>query len=103
MYMFIVNSQSSKFTVHNFDLQYKGKGGLTNLMRKRLTSAPRRAINMWSKVADQKNSGREAILEQVLIKGPHHCFGIHTHAKCKMRTVVDVQEIQLQDTIQYIG
>jgi len=46
----------SKRPVHNFDLQYKGKGGLSNLMRKRLTSAPRRAINVWSKVADQKKA-----------------------------------------------
>ena len=57
--------------------QYKGKGGLTSLMRKRLTSAARCAIKMRSKEKDQKKAVK--LLEQDLINGPRHCFGIHSH------------------------
>jgi len=60
-----------------YAFQYKGKGGLTSLMRKRLTSAARCAIKMRSKEADQKKAVK--LLEQDLINGPRHCFGIHTH------------------------
>jgi len=60
-----------------YAFQYKGKGGLNSLMRKRLTSAARCAIKMRSKEADQKKAVK--LLEQDLINGPRHCFGIHTH------------------------
>ena len=64
---------------------YKGKGGLTALMRKKLTSAARCAIKMRSKDADQCKAVR--LLEQDLINGPCHCFGYHQNCSldfCKV-------------------
>ena len=55
--------------------QYKGKGGLTMKMRKRLTSAARCAIKMRSKEVDRKKAVK--LLEHDLRNGPYHCFGIH--------------------------
>ena len=54
---------------------YKGKGKLTESMRKRLTKAARCAIISRS---NEKNQ-REAIikLEKNLLNGPLHCFGYH--------------------------
>ena len=57
---------------------YKGKGGLTQKMRKRLTSAARCAIKMRSKETDKHKGLRS--LERDLINGPFHCFG--HHARC---------------------
>ena len=54
---------------------YKGKGGLTQRMRKRLTSAARCAIKMRSKESDRKKAIK--LLEHDLQNGPYHCFGIH--------------------------
>ena len=56
---------------------YKGKGGLTKKMRKRLTSAARCAIKMHSKEQD-KTKGL-ALLKRDLINGPYHCFGHHSN------------------------
>ena len=56
---------------------YKGKGGLTQKMRKRLTSAARSAIRMRSKEDDKSKALRS--LEKDLINGPMHCFGHHHH------------------------
>ena len=66
---------------------YKGKGGLTLKMRKRLTSAARCAIKMRS-----ANSDRNAVhqLEQDLINGPRHCFGYHDKCSpdyCKVKSL----------------
>ena len=57
---------------------YKGKGGLTQKMRKRLTSAARCAIKMRSQEPDTKKAVK--LLEQDLVNGPFHCFGFHS--KC---------------------
>ena len=57
---------------------YKGKGGLTKKMRKRLTCAARCAIKMRSKNPDTKNAAK--LLERDLWNGPLHCFG--NHNKC---------------------
>ena len=54
---------------------YKGNGGLTLKMRKRLVSAARCAIRMRSKDADRKKAVK--LLERDLLNGPRHCFGIH--------------------------
>ena len=54
---------------------YKGNGGLTEKMRKRLVSAARCAIRMRSKEPDRKKAVR--LLEKDLINGPNHCFGVH--------------------------
>lgn len=56
--------------------EYKGRGGLTERMRKRLTSAARCAIKMRSKEMDRSQALRS--LERDLINGPYHCFGHHT-------------------------
>ena len=59
---------------------YKGKGGLTEKMRKRLTSAARCAIKMRSKEENKHKAVR--LLEQDLVNGPLHCFGYHQ--KCSL-------------------
>lgn len=53
--------------------QYKGKGGLTQRMRQRLTSAARCAIKIRSKEADVSMAVK--LLERDLRNGP--CFGHH--------------------------
>ena len=54
---------------------YKGNGGLTLKMRKRLVSAARCAIRMRSKDPNRKKAVK--LLERDLLNGPRHCFGIH--------------------------
>ena len=56
---------------------YKGRGGLTKLMRKRLVSAARCAIRMRSKEKDRKKA--VSLLKKDLENGPRHCFGFHYH------------------------
>ncbi len=56
---------------------YKGNGGLTLKMRKRLVSAARCAIRMRSKETDKTKA--LVSLRKDLVNGPLHCFGIHTH------------------------
>ena len=56
---------------------YKGKGGLTLKMRKRLTSAVRSAIRMRSKEPDKKQALQS--LQRDMINSPMHCFGHHQH------------------------
>ena len=56
---------------------YKGKGGLTLKMRRRLTSAARSAIRMRSKEPDANKALQ--LLERDLINGPLHCFGHHNN------------------------
>ena len=58
--------------------QYKGKGGLTDKMRRRLTSAARCAIKMRSQEPDVAKAVKQLKLD--LQNGPFHCFGIH--GKC---------------------
>ncbi len=55
--------------------QYKGSGGLTEKMRKRLVSSARCAIRMRSREPDRKTAIK--LLERDLINGPKHCFEIH--------------------------
>lgn len=55
--------------------QYKGKGGLTEKMRRRLTSAARCAIKMRSKEPDIAKAAKK--LEKDLLNGPFHCFSQH--------------------------
>ena len=56
---------------------YKGKGGLTLKMRRRLTSAACSAIRMRSKDPDVNKALQ--LLERDLVNGPLHCFGHHNH------------------------
>lgn len=57
---------------------YKWKGGLTQKMHKRLTSAARCTIKMRSLEPDTRKAVK--LLEQDLVNGPLHCFGFHS--KC---------------------
>lgn len=54
---------------------YKGRGGLTEKMQCRLTSAARCAIKMRSKESDISKGVK--LLERDLLNGPYHCFGHH--------------------------
>ena len=56
---------------------YKGSGGLTEKMRKRLVGAARCAIKMRSKEPDRKVGVKK--LKRDLLNGPDHCFGHHNH------------------------
>ena len=52
---------------------YKGSGGLTEKMRRRLVSAARCAIRMRSREVDRKLAVQ--LLKKDLLNGPNHCFG----------------------------
>ena len=54
---------------------YKGKGGLTLQMRKRLVSSARCAIKMRSAETNRREAVK--LLQRDLINGPNHCFGLH--------------------------
>ena len=54
---------------------YKGSGGLTEKMRRRLVSAARCAIKMRSKEVDRRVG--IGLLKKDLLNGPNHCFGNH--------------------------
>ena len=56
---------------------YKGNGGLTVKMRRRLVSAARCAIKMRSRESDRKLGIR--LLKADLKNGPSHCFGHHSN------------------------
>lgn len=55
--------------------EYKGRGGLTQRMRQRLTSAARCAIKMRSREPNVAKAVK--LLENDLRNGPYHCFGQH--------------------------
>ncbi len=55
---------------------YKGSGGLTQKMRKRLVSAARSAIRMRSMQENKKEALKK--LKHDLQNGPLHCFGFQT-------------------------
>ena len=76
---------------------YKGKGGLTSKMRKRLTSAARCAIKMRSIKKDDPNSVK--LLEQDLINGPRHCFGYHDKCSPDFCKVAKKQSGVLSDAV----
>ncbi len=54
---------------------YKGSGGLTEKMTRRLVSAARYAIKMRSKEPDRRLGVK--LLRADLKNGPNHCFGNH--------------------------
>ena len=72
---------------------YKGSGGLTLEMRKRLVSAARCAIRMRSKEPDRKKAVQ--LLGRDLLNGPSHCFGIHDGCSSDFCSVAKQQETQL--------
>ena len=67
--------------------KYKGKGKLTESMRKRLTKAARCAIKNRSAERDRKQAIQQ--LRRDLSNGPSHCFGIHDKCSadyCKVKS-----------------
>ncbi len=75
---------------------YKGIGGLTLKMRKRLVSAARCAIKMRSKESDRVKA--LSLLKKDLINGPRHCFGIHTHCSPDFCTKVTTPSVSCGQT-----
>ena len=75
--------------------RYKGKGGLTIQMRKKLTSAARCAIKMRSKEADKRKAVK--LLEHDLKNSPYHCYGIHD--KCSTDFCTHAQHHQAGKTL----
>ena len=68
-------------------LGYSGRGKLMLAMRKRLMTATRCAIKMWSTESDAKHATK--LLRQDLINGPHHCFGMHSDCmQCRLLLIV---------------
>ena len=73
---------------------HKGKGGLTEKMRKKLTSSARCAIKMHS-----KDPNRDRALQQFksdLVNGPYHCFG--HHGQCSPDFYQNARESQRYST-----
>ena len=78
---------------------YKGKGKLTEAMRKRLTKAARCAVKMRSAESDKRLAVQK--LQHDLHNSPLHCFGIHDNcskdfckvaqqrASCSSENVID--------------
>ena len=56
---------------------YKGKGKLTEEMRKRLTKAARCAISIRSHEPNKKLAVK--LVQKDFQNGPRHCFGLHTN------------------------
>ena len=56
---------------------YKGRGKLTQKMRKKVTKAARSAIIMRSQEADKVQVVKK--LQQDLLNSPLHCFGCHSN------------------------
>ena len=73
---------------------YKGTGGLTEKMRRRLVSSARCAIRMRSQETDTEKA--LASLKKDLINGPRHCFGVHTHCSPDFCTHAHDNGSQLQ-------
>ncbi len=79
---------------------YKGSGGLTQKMRKRLVSAARSAIKMRSMQENKKEALKK--LKHDLQNGPLHCFGFHE--KCSSDFCKSAKEkIQQQTTISSLA
>ena len=69
---------------------YKGSGGLTAKMRKRLVSSARCAIKMRSKEPDRQKALK--LLKEDLLNGPRHCFGLHQLCSADFCTIAKEQQ-----------
>ncbi len=76
--------------------QYKGKGKLTESMRKRLTTAARCAIKMRSTLTDRGAAAK--LLRQDLRNGPFHCFGDHSKCSTDYCKVAQSEHCEQTDT-----
>ncbi len=72
---------------------YKGSGGLTAKMRKRLVSSARCAIKMRSKEPDHQKALK--LLKKDLLNGPRHCFGLHQFCSVDFCTTAREQQSSL--------
>ena len=70
--------------------QYKGRGKLTEQMRKRLASSMRCAIISRSKLSDKAKAAR--LLQKDILNCALHCFG--SHKKCSADFCKVVQKVQ---------
>ena len=75
---------------------YKGRGKLTEAMRKKLTKAARSAILMRSQEADKLQAVKK--LQHDLLNSPLHCFGCHSN--CSPDFCKNVQQHQQQSNNQ---
>ena len=88
---------------------YKGRGRLTESMRKHLTKAARCAIKMRSMLNDKREAAK--LLREDLRNGPFHCFGDHSHCStdyCKVTQravdeLTDLESTQSSDTTTTAG
>ena len=71
---------------------YRGKGKLTESMRKCLTKAARCAIRMRSSEPDRRRA--VCLLQEDLRNGPLHCFGIHSSCSTDFCKVAQRQPTQ---------
>lgn len=77
--------------------QYKGRGKLTEQMRKRLASSMRCAIINRSKLSDKTKAAR--LLQKDILNCALHCFG--SHRKCSAdfcKVAIKVKSSQSQET-----
>lgn len=78
---------------------YKGKGKLTESMRKKLTKAARCAIKMRSANSNKAEAVR--LLREDLRNGPYHCFGDHSQCStdyCKVKKISQQQPTESENT-----
>ena len=75
---------------------YKGRGKLTEAMRKKLTKAARSAILMRSQESDKLQAVKK--LQHDLLNSPLHCFGCHSN--CSPDFCKTVQQHQQQSNNQ---
>ena len=80
--------------------QYKGKGKLTETMRKRLATAARCSIKMRSTVEDKTTA--VALLREDLRNGPLHCFGIHTNCKTDYCKAVQL-DLSTKESVEHLS
>ena len=77
---------------------YKGKGKLTESMRKKLTKAARCAIKMRSAHSNKAEAVR--LLREDLCNGPYHCFGDHSQCNtdyCKVKKLSQQETTEPED------
>ena len=79
--------------------RYKGKGTLTELMRKKLTKAARCAIKMRS--AHSNKGEAVKLLCEDLQNGSYHCFGDHSRCSTDYCKVVQKKARQQFSSIEH--
>ena len=78
---------------------YKGKGKLTESMRKKLTKAARCAIKMRSVHSNKGEAVK--LLREDLRNGPYHCFGDHSRCSTDFCKVAQKTAKQQSSSIEH--